>query len=100
MRSLFTFVVGAVAFIQLSISATIYVSPTGSDSGTGSITAPLKSIQSAVNTATPGSTIYLRGGTYALSTNVQFTKSGTSSQPYTLSAYGSEKVIIDGESMP
>jgi propanediol dehydratase large subunit len=61
---------------------------------------PLKSIQSAVNLATAGSTIYLRGGTYALSANVQFTKSGTPSAPYTVSAYGTEKIIIDGDSMP
>jgi len=34
-----------------------------------------------------------------LSANVQFTKNGTASAPYAVSAYGTEKVIIDGESM-
>jgi hypothetical protein len=99
MRSPFVFLLAVTGFSQLSLCATIYVSPTGSDSGTGSITSPLKSIQSAVNLATAGSTIYLRGGTYALSKNIQFSKSGTASAPYTVSAYQSEKVVLDGEGM-
>lgn len=88
------------ASFPLSLCATIYVSPTGSDTAAGTITAPLKSIQSAVDVATAGSTIYLRAGTYAVTTNVQFTKSGTAAAPYTVSAYASEKVIIDGEALP
>ncbi|CAG8983145.1 hypothetical protein HYALB_00004588, partial [Hymenoscyphus albidus] len=99
MRFSFSFSLAA-ASLPLSLCATIYVSPTGSDSGTGTITAPLKSIQSAINLATAGSTIYLRAGTYGLTTNIQFTKSGTASAPYTISAYESEKVIIDGEALP
>ncbi|KAI9367887.1 hypothetical protein BJX61DRAFT_537696 [Aspergillus egyptiacus] len=54
----------------------------------------------AVDQATPGSTIYLRGGTYTPTTNIQITKSGTSSAPYTLRAYEGESVIIDGEELP
>jgi hypothetical protein len=100
MRASLVSLLAVTTFSQLSLCATIYVSPTGSDSGTGSITAPLKSIQSAVNLATAGSTIYLRAGTYALTTNIQITKSGTAAAPYVLSAYASEKVIIDGEAMP
>jgi uncharacterized protein YraI len=89
------------ALLPLTFAATIYVSPTGLDTGSGSITSPLKSIQSAVNVATAGSTIYLRAGTYALTTNIQIkSKSGTASSPYVLSAYGTEKVVIDGEGLP
>jgi S-methylmethionine-dependent homocysteine/selenocysteine methylase len=80
--------------------ATLYVSPTGSDSGAGTITAPLKSIQSAIDKAAAGDMIYLRAGTYAPTTNIQIKKSGTTSAPYTLSAYSTEKVIIDGEGLP
>lgn len=90
----------SIVLIPTAFSATIYVSPTGLDSGTGSITSPLNSIQSAVDVATAGSTIYLRAGTFALTTNVQIKKSGTLSAPYTVSAYGTEKVIIDGEGLP
>ncbi|CAE6430805.1 unnamed protein product [Rhizoctonia solani] len=78
----------------------IYVSPTGSDSAAGTLAAPLKSIQKAIDKAVAGDTIYLRGGTYALTTNLQITKSGTASAKYTLTNYQSEKVIIDGEGLP
>jgi hypothetical protein len=88
------------ALASTAFGATLYVSPTGSDSGAGTITAPLKSIQSAVDKAAAGDTIYLRAGTYALTTNIQIKKSGTASAPYTLSAYSTEKVVIDGEGLP
>ncbi|CAE6430514.1 unnamed protein product [Rhizoctonia solani] len=78
----------------------IYVSPSGNDSSAGTLDAPLKSIQTAINKAVAGDTIYLRGGTYSLTTNLQITKNGTSSAKYTLTNYQSEKVIIDGEGLP
>lgn len=80
--------------------ATIYVAPTGSDSAAGTLAAPLKSIQTAVTKAVAGDTIYLRGGTYALTANIQIKKSGTASAPYTLAAYQSEVPILDGEALP
>ncbi len=80
-------------------AATLYVSPTGTSSGTGTLTSPFGSIQSAVNAATAGSTIYLRGGTYSPTTNIQITKSGSAGSPYVVSAYESEKVVIDGEAL-
>jgi hypothetical protein len=87
--------------LPLVLSATIYVSPTGSDTAAGTLTAPLKSIQSAVNKAVAGDTIYLRGGTYSPTTNIQVkNKSGTSSARITLAAYQSEIPIIDGEALP
>ncbi|KAF8608672.1 putative pectate lyase [Ceratobasidium sp. AG-I] len=78
----------------------LYVSPSGSDSAAGTLAAPFLTIQKAVNTAVAGDTIYLRAGTYALTTNIQITKAGTASAPYTLTNYQSEKVIIDGEALP
>ncbi|OAL52885.1 pectin lyase-like protein [Pyrenochaeta sp. DS3sAY3a] len=75
----------------------IYVSPTGTGSGTSA--APYGSIQSAVNAAAAGDVIYLRAGTYKPSTNIQITKSGTRIQPITLRSYAKEKVIIDGENL-
>jgi len=76
----------------------IYVSPAGT--GLGSQTAPYGSIQSAVNAAAAGDTIFLRAGTYKPTTNIQITKSGTRTSPITLRSYGKEKVIIDGEGLP
>jgi pectin methylesterase-like acyl-CoA thioesterase len=76
----------------------IYVSPSGT--GSGSQTAPYGSIQSAVNAAAAGDTIFLRAGTYKPTTNIQITKSGTRTSPITLRSYEKEKVIIDGEGLP
>lgn len=79
-------------------SREIFVSPSGSGSGT--LTAPYGSIQSAVNAAAAGDTIYLRAGTYAPSKNIQFSKSGTRTAPITVKPYNKEKVIINGDNMP
>ncbi|KAH8830350.1 polysaccharide lyase family 9 protein [Flagelloscypha sp. PMI_526] len=81
-------------------ATTIYVSPSGSDSAAGTISAPLLTISAAVTKAVAGDTIYLRAGTYSPTTNIQITKSGTASARYTLSNYNGEKVIIDGEALP
>jgi hypothetical protein len=86
------------ALIQQAHAASIYVSPTGKGSGT--IDAPYGSIQTAVNAAKAGDTIYLRTGTYSPTTNIQITKSGTATSPITLRSYNSEKVVIDGEALP
>jgi len=42
----------------------IFVSPNGSDSNEGTIDSPLASIQKAQSLATPGDTVYIRGGIY------------------------------------
>lgn len=47
----------------------IYVSPTGSDSGSGSSSDPFRTINKAVSVASSGSTIYLYDGTYSGSGN-------------------------------
>ncbi len=78
----------------------LYVAPNGSDSNPGTLAAPLKTIQRAVDLAQAGTTIQIRGGTYAPSTNIRLLKSGTASQPITLRGYNGERVIVDGENMP
>lgn len=78
----------------------LYVATSGNDANAGTLSAPLKTIQRAVDLAQPGHTIYVRGGTYAPSTNVQLLKNGTSSQPITLRNYDGERAILDGENMP
>ncbi|KAJ8114532.1 hypothetical protein OPT61_g3615 [Boeremia exigua] len=93
-----TFVVALAALTGSALAKDIYVSPTGT--GTGSATAPFGSIQSAVNAAVAGDNILLRAGTYKPTANIQITKSGTRTQPITFRSYGKEKVILDGEGMP
>ncbi|HZM82381.1 MAG TPA: right-handed parallel beta-helix repeat-containing protein [Candidatus Limnocylindrales bacterium] len=79
----------------------LYVSPSGNDSNPGTtLTAPLRTVQRAVDLAIPGTTILLRAGTYAPSTNIQVLKNGTASQPITMQNYNNERAIIDGENMP
>ncbi|WP_045746946.1 right-handed parallel beta-helix repeat-containing protein [Actinoplanes rectilineatus] len=80
-------------------SVVLHVAPNGSDSNTGTPAAPLATIQKAISLVAAGDTIAVRGGTYALSSNIQITKSGTSAAPITLTNYGSERVIIDGEAL-
>ncbi|WP_426514067.1 right-handed parallel beta-helix repeat-containing protein [Dactylosporangium sp. McL0621] len=80
-------------------AATLYVAPNGSDANAGTLAAPLATIQKAVGLVTAGGTIAMRGGTYALTTNVQITRSGTASAPITLTAYNGEKVTVDGEAL-
>ncbi|SMD27534.1 right-handed parallel beta-helix repeat-containing protein [Kibdelosporangium aridum] len=87
-------------FTATAADSTLYVATNGNDSNPGTLASPLRSIQKAVDLAQPGHTIYIRGGTYAPSTNIQILKNGTSSQPITMRNYNSERVIIDGENMP
>lgn len=63
-------------------SGAIFVSPTGSDSGTGSVSSPLRTVTNAVNRAPDGTTIVLRGGTYNQTVSVPINKSGLTFQPY------------------
>ncbi|SDT25290.1 right-handed parallel beta-helix repeat-containing protein [Actinoplanes derwentensis] len=80
-------------------ATTLYVAVNGSDGNAGTISAPFATIQKAITTAVAGDTIAVRGGTYGLAANIPITKSGTAAAPYTLTAYGTERVIIDGEAL-
>ncbi|PRY62453.1 right-handed parallel beta-helix repeat-containing protein [Glycomyces artemisiae] len=81
-------------------TTTITVAVNGNDANAGTVAAPLKTIQAAVDKAVPGTVIQIRGGTYAPSTNIQVNSNGTAGAPITMRAYGTEKVVIDGENMP
>ncbi len=78
----------------------LYVATNGNDSNAGTSAAPLRTIQKAVDAAGPGTTISVRGGTYAPSTTIKLLKNGTASQPIILRNHENERVIIDGENMP
>ncbi|MER5754694.1 right-handed parallel beta-helix repeat-containing protein [Streptomyces sp. NPDC002088] len=57
-------------------------------------------LESAVKSATAGTVIQVRGGTYYPTATLKSTASGTGSARITLQAYGSEKVKIDGSELP
>lgn len=72
-----------------------YVSPEGNDHNNGSIKAPFLSISKAVEHLAPGTTLYLREGTYHEEINIEGLK-GTEEAPIVIRPYKDEKVIIDG----
>jgi FlaG/FlaF family flagellin (archaellin) len=82
------------------VDTSLYVATNGDDGNPGTLAAPVRTIQRAVDLAQPGTTIQIRGGTYAPSTNIQILKNGTASQPITMRNYAGERVILDGENMP
>lgn len=77
-----------------AIGASYYVSPSGNDSGSGSLSQPWRTIQHAADSALAGDTVWIRGGTY--SERVVVANSGTPSAFITFSAYPGESATIDG----
>ena len=61
-----------------------YVATTGSDSNAGTMAAPFATLQKGANVAVAGDTVFIRAGTYRITTptstgaGIQFSKSGTS----------------------
>ncbi|MFC9930518.1 RICIN domain-containing protein [Streptomyces sp. NPDC127190] len=85
--------------------ATYYVAPNGSDTNPGTISAPFKTLQHArdvvrtVNDNMTGDiTVYLRGGTYPVSSTIDFTPadSGTNGHHVVYAAYQNEKPVLEG----
>jgi parallel beta-helix repeat protein len=68
----------------------IFVSPSGSDSASGSETAPYRTITHAINSANSGNTIVLRGGSYHESVTVPQNKT------LTIQSFPKEAVWLDG----
>lgn len=94
--------------IPSSLSATnYYVATTGSDSNTGtSLSSPLLTVAKAVTKAiTAGDTIFIRKGTYASTTTIKLSKSGTSAKHIVITAYkpdltvASDRPILDFSGM-
>jgi len=103
-RLLFAVVVLSLVISQclvFSVSAnesTYYVSTNGSNSNTGTLLSPWRTIQKAANTVTQGDTVYIRGGTYnekITLSNVQ----GTSTSWITFQPYNGEQVIVDASGL-
>jgi hypothetical protein len=74
--------------------STFYVAKTGSDTNSGSYTAPWLTIQHAASSVTAGATVYVETGVYNESVN--FPNSGTASNPITFASYPGETASIDG----
>jgi hypothetical protein len=69
---------------QSALAKEYYVATTGSDTAAGTIDEPFATLQKGANTAVAGDTVWIRGGTYSITTpnsssaGVNFSKSGTS----------------------
>ncbi len=86
-----------------STGRVFYMSPSGSDTASGSIESPFKTFRDWVGATSlqPGDTIFARGGTYYSPTGAGETwrpsNSGTASAPITIKAYPGETPIFDGQ---
>ncbi|MEA3207062.1 MAG: hypothetical protein QOE70_119 [Chthoniobacter sp.] len=88
-------------------SATWYVSPTGAEGAGGSIDHPFATIQRAQQSAAPGDTVFIRGGTYVMNESqiaqrrgiftylTVLDKSGADGKPITYRSYQEEKPVFD-----
>ena len=78
----------------------VYVSPSGSDSSAGTLSAPWRTVQHAFDYAQPGDTVCFRGGTYAMTTTTGYNqalyRSGTPTSRITFMNYPGEVAIIAG----
>ncbi|HVV49053.1 MAG TPA: pectate lyase, partial [Polyangia bacterium] len=78
-----------------------YVATTGSDTAAGTMDAPWATLQKAANTAVAGDTVWIRGGTYMITTpansgaGINFSKSGTASANINYFAYPGEHPKFD-----
>ena len=76
-----------------------YMSPTGSDSNTGSISSPWFTMEQAWSAASAGDLIYMRGGTYEYNDRQDLAnKSGTSGNLIRFEAYPNESPVISPSS--
>ena len=87
---------------SLSVKSTnYYVTTSGSDSNAGTfLSESLASVTKAVSKASAGDTIYVRSGTYTLTSRITISKSGTSASKYYLFVYpGDARPILDFSGM-
>ncbi len=75
-------------------SKTLYVSPNGNDDNEGNVDSPFKTINTALDNASAGTTVYIREGTY--SENVYFPENGKEGSYITLKNYPGEHPVITG----
>ncbi len=77
-----------------SNGADLHVSVSAPDGGTGTETAPYKTIQAAASVAKPGDKVIIHAGTYRETVTPAF--SGTANARITYMTYNNDLVIIDG----
>ena len=96
-----TLSIGA-ALVAATCGAGVYLtaSQDGAQAATTVTVSTTAALQSAVANASAGTVIQVRAGTYYPTATLKSTANGTSGARITLTAYGSEKVKIDGSKLP
>lgn len=90
----------ATAVMAANATTTIYVSPAGDDSASGSADAPFATVGKAIESVEPGGTILIHAGTYYLTERIKVPEKETSeNMRIKLWAYGDGEVILDGSQM-
>ncbi len=89
-----------VAALVISIAAGAhasdwYVDGSAAPGGTGLFENPFNTIQQGLNAAWSDDNVMVRGGTYTLSSTLNFPRSGTDSQRILLTAYEGETVLVE-----
>jgi hypothetical protein len=83
--------------VESTVPCTYYISPTGSDSGAGTVASPWKTIRFASAKLLPGKALCARGGTYYGQAGTIWRSSGTATAPVTFRNYPGEKPVFDGQ---
>ena len=83
-----------------TMAAEFYIAPAGSNSNAGSLGSPWGSFDYAIGQINPGDTLFVRGGTYDLSSRIRIQKGGTEDSPINMWAYPGEIPILDFDSNP
>jgi hypothetical protein len=77
---------------------TLHVSTAGSDGNSGSAASPFRTVQRAVDAASPGTTVLVHAGTYQ--GVVTLRGSGTADRPKTLASAGDGRVVLTASHAP
>ncbi|MBN1129505.1 MAG: DUF1565 domain-containing protein, partial [Chitinispirillaceae bacterium] len=91
----------ALALVVLPLEARqLFVATGGNDGAAGTSAAPLATIGAAVDLASPGDTIYVRGGSYKLTGGrISLDKNGSAGLHYRIWAYPGETPVLDGSGL-
>jgi len=72
-----------------------YVSTSGSDANAGTLRSPWRSVETGLRRMRPGQTLYLRGGTYTETVDLDL-PNGTSTARITVGSYPGERAVVRG----
>ncbi|MBR7063696.1 MAG: right-handed parallel beta-helix repeat-containing protein [Treponema sp.] len=92
-----TTIVEQIDSFVLTYSKAYYVSPSGNDTNSGTISSPFKTIQKAVDKVQPGEAVIIREGTYAERVKIQ--KSGTPDKPIVIRSFPGEQATLNAQNV-